>query len=407
MIDQIIIRNFKAIGDSGELKLHPLTVFIGNNGTGKSSVLEALRMLQSCVKDNLQEGFKEWGGLDRVHNYREQGGDVKVTEAGFRKKSEGIFIMIQCSIDQIHFEYNIKLNTNETGDFYVVESENLYRDRKFVFEAKVIDNEGNGSCNFGFQSENKSSIKQFDYKSNHLLLSTIIASGLSRNFDEPISKMRNYILGWQFLHLNAHDMGKPVLQNRLEKDIELSYDGRNIAEYVLWLRTQSEDYVNGLINRLQFVLPYLQKLQPNITGSINPEVELLMHEDHPQSRALPGWLLSSGTLRIAALLSMFDSPKPPSVLFIDEIENGLDPRTIGFLIEEIRNAVQQENPMQVICTTHSPYLLDLIPLENIIVTERGERGSQFYFPGNDEALRVWKEKFSPGKLYTIGKLNKD
>jgi AAA15 family ATPase/GTPase len=31
--------NFKAIRDTGNLRLTPLTVFIGNNGSGKSSVV--------------------------------------------------------------------------------------------------------------------------------------------------------------------------------------------------------------------------------------------------------------------------------------------------------------------------------------------------------------------------------
>ena len=40
-LDGIRVRNFKAIRDSGALKLTPLTVLIGNNGSGKSSLVEA------------------------------------------------------------------------------------------------------------------------------------------------------------------------------------------------------------------------------------------------------------------------------------------------------------------------------------------------------------------------------
>jgi len=41
-IDSVRLRNFKAIRDSGVVKLTPLTVLIGNNGSGKSSLVEAL-----------------------------------------------------------------------------------------------------------------------------------------------------------------------------------------------------------------------------------------------------------------------------------------------------------------------------------------------------------------------------
>ena len=50
---------------------------------------------------------------------------------------------------------------------------------------------------------------------------------------------------------------------------------------------------------------------------------------------VPGWLLSTGTLRILALLACLRHPDPPPLLVVEEIENGLDPRTIHLLVEEI------------------------------------------------------------------------
>ena len=43
MIKSVEIKNFKAI-EKAKVKLTPLTAFIGYNGTGKSSMLEALEM---------------------------------------------------------------------------------------------------------------------------------------------------------------------------------------------------------------------------------------------------------------------------------------------------------------------------------------------------------------------------
>jgi len=37
---------------------------------------------------------------------------------------------------------------------------------------------------------------------------------------------------------------------------------------------------------------------------------------------IPDWLLSSGTLRILALLALFRHPTPPPLIVIEEIENG-------------------------------------------------------------------------------------
>jgi len=46
----------------------------------------------------------------------------------------------------------------------------------------------------------------------------------------------------------------------------------------------------------------------------------------------------------------------------------------------------------------------LVPLDSIIVAEKGELGSSYHVPKDENSLNVWKDKFSPGKLYTMGKL---
>ena len=49
MLNAIRVRNFKAVGDSGLLKLGPLTAFIGNNGVGKSSLI-VRRTIKDCSR---------------------------------------------------------------------------------------------------------------------------------------------------------------------------------------------------------------------------------------------------------------------------------------------------------------------------------------------------------------------
>jgi len=52
MIQKVFIENFKAIHNGTDLPIQPFTVFIGNNGTGKSSVMEALWALQIAVNSD-------------------------------------------------------------------------------------------------------------------------------------------------------------------------------------------------------------------------------------------------------------------------------------------------------------------------------------------------------------------
>jgi AAA15 family ATPase/GTPase len=40
-LSSFCLKNFKAVQDSKTIRFTPLTVFIGNNGSGKSSIVEA------------------------------------------------------------------------------------------------------------------------------------------------------------------------------------------------------------------------------------------------------------------------------------------------------------------------------------------------------------------------------
>src|SRR4051794_15670132 len=65
-LTSIRIENFKAIGATGSISLKPLTVFIGNNGSGKSSVIEALQTLQRLVTDGLDRAMQVFKGMEHV-----------------------------------------------------------------------------------------------------------------------------------------------------------------------------------------------------------------------------------------------------------------------------------------------------------------------------------------------------
>ncbi|MGC8561193.1 MAG: AAA family ATPase [Phycisphaerae bacterium] len=65
-LKSIRIQNFKAIRDSGTLKLTPLTVLIGNIGSGKSSIIEGLETLQTFVTSGLDRAMQAWHGIKHV-----------------------------------------------------------------------------------------------------------------------------------------------------------------------------------------------------------------------------------------------------------------------------------------------------------------------------------------------------
>ena len=62
------MENFKAIRDSGQIKFGWLTVLIGNNGSGKSSLVEGLESFRDIVIDGLDFAMRRWHGFEQVWN---------------------------------------------------------------------------------------------------------------------------------------------------------------------------------------------------------------------------------------------------------------------------------------------------------------------------------------------------
>src|ERR1700693_3717691 len=63
------LQNFKAVRDSGTVKFGPLTAFIGNNGSGKSSLIEGLETFRGIVLHGLDAAMAPWRGFEHVWNH--------------------------------------------------------------------------------------------------------------------------------------------------------------------------------------------------------------------------------------------------------------------------------------------------------------------------------------------------
>jgi predicted ATPase len=95
--------------------------------------------------------------------------------------------------------------------------------------------------------------------------------------------------------------------------------------------------------------------------------------------------LSDGTLLALAYLTIAYLPNPPKIVAFEEPEKGIHPRLLRNIQEAMYRLAYPENygenrePIQVIATTHSPYLLDLFKdnPEEIVIASKDEKGVRF------------------------------
>ena len=76
---------------------------------------------------------------------------------------------------------------------------------------------------------------------------------------------------------------------------------------------------------------------------------------------------SDGTLRIAAILTALFQEPPPSLIGFEEPELSVHPGALPILFDFLKEASTRS---QILFTSHSPDLLELMPIDGIRVVER-------------------------------------
>jgi predicted ATPase len=381
-LQSLRVRNFKAIVDSKTVKLGALTAFIGNNGAGKSSLIEALQTYQSIVRDGLDIAMQRWLGIEHA---RHKGQDAKLRLDEIVNPIE--FELTLGKSPRKAYRLQMGVNNDPAGDRM------MFTGERFHFYDKTAAPDGL------IVTRDDSALS-----SSSIALGRSFLQSLSGNliFSEEAESAIQHVLDWQFLTMIPERMGLPTPQQRTGGGVRLAHDGSNVSDFLLDLRRQDQNAFDGIVEVMSYVLPYAKDIQPTLSSSeIERKAWVQLSEGNFK---VPGWLLSTGTLRMLALLALLRHPNPPPLIVVEEIENGLDPRSVHLIVEEIRNAVLSGRT-QVIVTTHSPYLLDLLMLEHLVVVERDAKGHPHFFRPADQAnLQRWAEKFAPGKLYTMGNL---
>lgn len=120
--------------------------------------------------------------------------------------------------------------------------------------------------------------------------------------------------------------------------------------------------------------------------------------------------LSHGTLLALAILTLPYLPDPPSIVCVEEPDRGIHPR----LLREIQDALyrlsypenyaENRQPVQVLVTTHSPYLLDLYKdhPEQVVISQKVGNEARFDRLSDQPDIEHLLEGASLGEIWYSG-----
>lgn len=186
-----------------------------------------------------------------------------------------------------------------------------------------------------------------------------------------IGRIRNY-------RLDHYAMAAPSPRH---DSAELSAGGGNLAAALAGLRARAPEAFAGLTAEMLRLTPEFSGVELADGPGGTVALGLMLGDG---GAVVPADSLSQGTLYLLAMLCLAFDPAPPAVMCLEEIDRGIHPR----MLREIRDTLYRlsypaacglaREPVQVIATTHSPFLLDLFrdhPEEVVIANKAGAVGT--------------------------------
>jgi predicted ATPase len=116
---------------------------------------------------------------------------------------------------------------------------------------------------------------------------------------------------------------------------------------------------------------------------------------------VPSWVVSDGTLRLLALTVLAYMPNAAGVYLIEEPEDGLHPSAI----ETVHQSLSSFYDGQVLVATHSPVLVSLAELRDILCFSKTPEGTRTIAGDAHPALRDWKGEVNLSELFAAGVLD--
>ena len=362
-LSEVQIQRFKAAFEPPPIKLNPFNVVIGRNGSGKSTLLEALQWIDATIRRDAHEACDRYLGIRDLINLRLQASpsyfELMLTWPGQEPSEPSVRYRVRIEDDKgAPWIAQEELFTVHGG-----RTQTKYLETKSTGERALVTG---GAAEIPFSDPERLALGQL--------------GAVLRRHAPPLAFLESFWARAVFLRLNPNRLAKGSLGTRKSFDPLLDEEGQNLPALLNELTPEQR---SELVMMLQEILPGIRGVEVSRSDARRDtqiNYKLLEHMPY-RGRAgrsqfpIPSWMLSEGTRRITAILALLVRDPAPSLLCIEEIENGLDPWTVRTVLRYLQSAAHRGT--QVILTTHSPWVLDYVPIESIVQVRRIEGDTRY------------------------------
>lgn len=352
------------------IDLRDLNLFIGTNASGKSTILDGLRFLHEAVQER-----------DFKPPAFSRGGIVHLAWKG--EEARQIELTVRLEDGDKTYEWLIRLIRN--GYEFSVQ-EHIDELRSGSPPNRLLDaNRGEGW--WWSAEKEKVRLKQGP--------TTCALAAAAADAAFPARGVAEFVSRWGFFDPN------PFLLRRDWANLDSSHFdpyGRNLGERLFSLQKSSPEIFSQIVSATRSVLGLPTNIEPRESEDrdrfyfvqMEPGLQYPVHQMG----------VSSGTLRMLALMTALFGEAGTNLIGIEEPENHIHPTALASFAEYLLKA---RDRVQILVTTHSPLLLDFLnePAAICVVRHTDQLGTRVMREKDVDAVRQALEAsgFGLGEFY--------
>lgn len=395
MFKTLNLKNFRTHKDS-TINCSDLTLLIGSNNAGKSNFFNGLNFFSKLINYYNPSRDNAKNPLRKTHYYPHK--------HSLSKDGDPISFYCVWEIEDISIEYYISLSPDDADFNAILGKERL----KVIKQGIAVSQYESGYDKKSYTLELRNTLRKIfpDYNSQISAFFREVSSFCYFNLQPSFLKGEGIPIS--DIDTNGKVFpAKEYIKNFREMDMypyipnELGKEGGNLQEILMFIKECDEESYNRFFG-------YLKRFVKNFNGLILKDNGLKWQFDMGGSN-FPFYepeKISDGIVKAAAVALLCSIRRPPALIMIEEVENGINQKKLSEFLSWLTSASDEGKKTQFLLSSHSPSVIREFSYNLDVVYNIHLREKDFVsrLTNLNEAL---KPLVNMGAIKEVGTIQKD